>query len=84
MQQTTIGTPGADRDPFETLVGILTAATRYDLTLGIIPGVFAVALLVATAADVGVVQALVVPTAVAILVIVDALYLNPPTDRGST
>lgn len=90
----TIGTPvsGRDRrqdrdrsrtrtrDPLEILADVLTAATRYDLTLGFIPIVFAVAAVVASATGLSVVQALTPAAFVALCVVADALYLNPPVD----
>ncbi|MDQ2050846.1 hypothetical protein RBH26_10160 [Natronolimnohabitans sp. A-GB9] len=82
MQETTIGRP--ERDPFESLVGVLAKASRYDLLLGIIPVVFAVALVVAHVLSVSVVQAMFVAAAIGVLVVIDACYLNPPIDQGST
>lgn len=46
----------SERDPFETLVGVLAAATRYDFLLAIVPVAFAVALVVPTVASVSVVE----------------------------
>lgn len=71
------------RGPLEALVDALTAATRYDLTLGFIPVVFAVAMVVASATGLSVVQALTPAAFVATCVVVDALYLNPPIDPRS-
>ncbi|MDJ1432935.1 hypothetical protein [Halostagnicola sp. A-GB9-2] len=68
------------RDPFETLVDVLTAATRYDLALGIIPIAFAVALVAAFVLAVPVQYALLPAAVVGAVVVVDACYLNPPVD----
>lgn len=77
-----IGRP--ERDPFETLVGVLAAANRYDFLLAIVPVAFAVALVVPTVASVSVVETMLVAAIVGVLVIVDACYRNPPTDQEST
>lgn len=81
MYEKGIGHPG--RDPLETLVDVLTAATRYDLLVGIVPLAFAVALVAATVLPVSTVQTLPVAAVVGALAVVDACYLNPPVDRGS-
>ncbi|SFC18466.1 hypothetical protein SAMN05444422_105171 [Halobiforma haloterrestris] len=82
MHEKRIGRP--QRDPFDALVDVLAAADRYDLLLGIVPVAFAVALVVAGVASLSMAQALLVAATVGVLVIVDACYLNPPTDQGST
>ncbi|EMA46477.1 hypothetical protein [Halobiforma nitratireducens] len=82
MHEKTIGRP--EREPFEALVDVLATADRYDFLLWIVPAAFAVALVVATVASVSVSQALIVAAAIGVLVIVDACYLNPPIDQGST
>ena len=82
MQETTIGRP--ERDPFETLVDVLAAASRYDLLLGIVPIVFTVALVTAHVLSMSVVRTLFVAAAIGVLVVIDACYLNPPIDQGST
>lgn len=82
MYEKGIGRP--ERDPFDALVDVLTAASRYDLLLGIVPVAFAVALVVATVASVSLVEALFVAAIIGVLVIVDACYRNPPIDQGST
>ncbi|WP_436346516.1 hypothetical protein [Natronorubrum sp. FCH18a] len=82
MYEKTIGRP--ERDPFETLIGVLAAANRYDLLLGSIPVAFAVALVVATISSVSLVEAMLVAAFVGVVVIVDACYRNPPIDQGST
>ncbi|SFS38179.1 hypothetical protein [Halostagnicola kamekurae] len=69
-----------ERDPFETLVDVLTAATRYDLALGIIPSAFAVALVAASVLGIPVQYALLPAAAVGAMVFADACYLNPPID----
>ena len=82
MYRKPIGRP--ERDPFDALVDVLAAANRYDLALGIIPIVFVVALVAASALGVPVPYALAVAAVVGGGVIVDACYLNPPVDRGSS
>ncbi|MGQ3412684.1 hypothetical protein ACT4ML_10550 [Natrinema sp. LN54] len=71
------------RDPFAALADVLTAASRYDLLLGVVPLAFAVALVAATVLGVSVVQALSVAAGVGAFAVIDACYLNPPVDRGS-
>ena len=82
MYEKGIGRP--ERDPFETLVGVLAAADRYDFALAIIPVAFAVALVATHAFGVSVMQAVTAASVIGILVIIDACYLHPPTDQGST
>ncbi|MFC4436216.1 MULTISPECIES: hypothetical protein [Natrialbaceae] len=82
MYESTIGRSG--RDPFDALVDVLAAANRYDLVLGIIPIAFLGALVVANALGVSVLHALSVAAVVGFAVIVDACYVNPPVDQGST
>ncbi|WP_226482322.1 hypothetical protein [Natrinema amylolyticum] len=81
MYEKRIGRP--ERDPVETLVDVLTAASRYDLLLGIIPLAFAVALVAATVLELSVAQTLLGTAVVGGLAVVDACYLNPPVDRGA-
>lgn len=81
MYETIIDRP--ERDPFEALVDVLAEATRYDFVLGIVPIVFAVALVAANAMAVSLVEALVPAALAGVLVVADALYLNPPVDQGS-
>ena len=81
MYEKTIGRPGTDRDPLETLVDVLTAATRYDLVLGVVPVAFAIALVVAYVAGVTVPLALTGAAVVGIAAIVDALFVHPPVDQ---
>ena len=82
MHEKTIGRPG--RDPFETLVGVLAAADRYDLILAIIPVAFAVALVGVYVVGASVTQAIVFAGIIGVLAILDACYVNPPTDQGAT
>ncbi|PCR92070.1 hypothetical protein [Natrinema ejinorense] len=81
MYEKPIGHPGGD--PLEALVDVLTAATRYDLPLGVIPLAFAVALVTATLLELSGVQTLLIAGVVDAFVVVDACYLNPPVDQGS-
>ncbi|MBZ6495158.1 hypothetical protein [Natrinema longum] len=81
MYEKPIGHPG--ENPFEALVDVLTAVTRYDLLLGIIPLAFAVALVTATMLGLSVVQTLLIAGVVGAFAVVDACYLNPPVDQGS-
>lgn len=69
---------GIEQDPFETLTDVLTAATRYDLALGVIPVAFVVALVAANVVAVSMLQALFLASLVGIAVLIDVLYLNPP------
>lgn len=82
MYEKSIGSPR--RDPFDALVDVLAAASRYDVLLGIVPAAFAVALVVATVASVSLVEAMLVAAIIGALVIVDGCYRNPPIDQGST
>ncbi|ELY55917.1 hypothetical protein [Natronolimnohabitans innermongolicus] len=82
MQENTIGRP--ERDPFETPVDVLAEASRYDFLLVIVPIAFAVALVAAYVLSVSIVQAMGVAAAIGVLVVIDACYLNPPIDQGST
>lgn len=68
-----------DWDPVSTLIGVLTSVSRYDLVIGVIPLVFAVALAATGALDVATHRALAAAAVVGVLALVDALYLNPPT-----
>ena len=81
MYEKTIGRPGTDRDPLETLVDVLTAATRYDLVLAAVPVAFTVALVVAYVVGVALYWTLVPAAVVGIVAIVDAVYLHPPVDQ---
>ncbi|WP_049929130.1 hypothetical protein [Halopiger goleimassiliensis] len=81
MYEKPIGRP--ERDPLETLVGVLTAADRYDLVLAVIPVAFAVALVATHAFGVAMRHAVTVASVVGVLAIADACYLHPPTDQGS-
>ena len=81
MYEKTIGRPGTDRDPLETLVDVLTAATWYDLVLAVVPVAFAVALVVAHVMGVAVPLALTVAAAIGIAVMVDAMFVHPPVDQ---
>jgi len=74
------------RDPFDALVDVLTAATRYDFVLGLIPLAFAVALVATLVLEVSTVQAFAVAAVVGVVAVIDACYLNPPIgpDQGST
>ena len=71
------------RDPFDTLVEVLAAATRYDLLLAIVPVAFAVALVAASVLGISMVQAMLIAAPIGVFVIIDACYLNPPVDQGS-
>ncbi len=84
MHERTIGRPGTDWDPFETLVDVLTAATRYDLVLGIVPLAFTVALVVAHVAGVPLAWALALAAVVGLTAIADAVFLHPPVDQEVT
>ncbi|ELY36493.1 hypothetical protein [Natronorubrum tibetense] len=81
MYENTIGRP--ERDPFETLIGVLAAADRYDILLLVVPVAFAVALVAASISSVSLVQAMLVAAVVGVAVVVDACYWNPPVDQGS-
>ncbi|QFU81993.1 hypothetical protein [Natronorubrum aibiense] len=71
------------RGPVDAIVDVLTAATRYDLLLAIVPVAFAVALVTAIALGVSIGQTLLIAAIVGVFVIADACYLNPPIDQGS-
>ncbi|WP_255169240.1 hypothetical protein [Natrononativus amylolyticus] len=83
MTETVLGYPDRDPDPLTTLVEVLTAATRYDFALAVIPLAFVVAVVAATALNLTVIQALVPAAVIGIIVIVDACYLNPPVEPDS-
>ncbi|MEY7849334.1 hypothetical protein AB7C87_09055 [Natrarchaeobius sp. A-rgal3] len=82
MYEKSIGRP--KRDPFDVLIDALTAANRYDFLLAIVPIAFAVALVGASVLGVSLEATMVVAAVVGMVVIVDACYLNPPTERGPT
>ena len=82
MYEKTIDRP--KRDPFETLIGVLAAADRYDILLLVVPVAFAVALVAASVSSVSLVQAMLVAAVVGAAVVVDACYWNPPVDQGSS
>ncbi|WP_076608713.1 hypothetical protein [Natronorubrum thiooxidans] len=69
------------RDPFDTLVDVLAATTRYDLLLAIVPVAFAVALVAASVLSISIVQAMAIAAPIGVFAIVDACYLNPPVDH---
>ncbi|MCU4925842.1 hypothetical protein OB905_07575 [Halobacteria archaeon AArc-dxtr1] len=73
----------SERDPFDALIDTLTAASRYDLLLAIVPAAFAVSLVATAVLGVSVQQALVVASTVGVFAIVDACYRNPPVEQGS-
>lgn len=72
-------------DPVVWLVTVLSSMDRYDLTLAVIPAAFGVALAIAAVAGLSAEQLLVAAAAIAVAVVADACYLNPPIDpdRGS-
>ncbi|WP_137290993.1 hypothetical protein [Natronorubrum halophilum] len=70
------------RDPFDALVDVLAAVTRYDILLGIVPIAFAVALVAASILSVSTGQAMFGAALVGVFV-VDACYRNPPVDQES-
>ncbi len=72
-----------DRDSFDILSAVPDSATRYDLALAFIPTVFVLAIMVGTVLDLSMQAALVSAALAGILVLVDALYLNPPIKPGS-
>ena len=68
-------------DPF----GFVGSVSYYDLVLAVIPAVFAVSVLVGTLLAVEPHVAFAVGSALAGLALVDALFVNPPTDpTGNT
>ena len=83
MTESQFGYSDDDSDPLETIVEVLTAATRYDFALAVIPMAFVVAVVAATALNLTVIQALVPAAVIGIIVIVDACYLNPPIESDS-
>lgn len=68
-----------DWNPVATLIGVLASVSRYDLIIGVIPLVFVVALAATGALDVATHEALAAAAIVGVLALVDAIYLNPPT-----
>ena len=74
---------GRERDPVRTLLAVLTSITRYDLVLGIIPAAFGLALVAGSALGLDAHEAFLGAALVGVLVLVDALYLNPPASSGS-
>lgn len=67
------------RKPF----AVPTSTTRYDLALGLIPLAFVLAMTLGTVLGLSVQATLVSAALVGVVVLVDALYLNPPVERGS-
>ncbi|THE65780.1 hypothetical protein D8Y22_06335 [Salinadaptatus halalkaliphilus] len=74
----------SERGSFDALVDVLAAANRYDFLLAVVPVAFVVALVAATVLGTSMVQTLFVAALIGVLVIVDACYLHPPSDQGST
>ncbi|WP_293031269.1 hypothetical protein [Natronococcus sp.] len=68
----------------ETLLGILTAVTRYDLALGLIPVAIVASVVTSTVTGLGLEQSLVPVALVGVFVIADACYLNPPIDTDDS
>lgn len=66
-------------DPF----AVLASTTRYDLALWLIPLAFILAIILGTALDLSVRTMLVSAALVGVVVLADALYLNPPIKPGS-
>ncbi|WP_255192877.1 hypothetical protein [Natronobeatus ordinarius] len=81
IDESLLGRHGSSRDQLETLADGLAATTRYDVALALIPLAFAVALLGAYALGAGLLTAIVPSTLVALFVIVDVCYRNPPTEE---
>ncbi|MFB6223876.1 MAG: hypothetical protein ABEH86_09445 [Haloarcula sp.] len=73
-------TGGFDRQNAEQAVSF-QSLTRYDLALAVIPAVFVLTLLTAAVLDLPVRTALTGGSLVGALIVVDALFVNPPT-RG--
>ncbi|ELY53721.1 hypothetical protein C492_17223 [Natronococcus jeotgali DSM 18795] len=71
-------------NPSELPLGALTAVTRYDLALGLIPLAFAGSAIASAATEPGLEQSLVPAALVGILAIVDACSLNPPIDADDS
>jgi hypothetical protein len=80
MSESLFGSDDARQNPLKALIEDLTAVSRYDLVLGVIPITFVVSIVVSAATGLSVVYALAPAALVGILVIVDACYLNPPID----
>jgi hypothetical protein len=80
MTESPFGSVDARQNPLEALIEVLTAVTRYDLALGVIPFAFIGSVVASATADLSLTQALVPATLVGILVIVDVCYRNPPTE----
>lgn len=80
MTESLFDSVDARQDPLETLIEVLTAVTRYDLALGLIPFAFIGSVVASATAELSLVQALVPTALVGILVIVDVCYRHPPTE----
>lgn len=80
MVESLFGSVDARQDPLESLIEVLTAVTRYDLALGLVPFAFVGSVVASAAADPSLIQALAPTALVGILVIVDVCYRNPPTE----
>lgn len=72
---------GAVRLPRKPYV-VPTSTARYDLALGLIPLAFVLAMTLGTVLGLSVQATLVSAALVGVVVLVDALYLNPPVERG--
>ncbi len=83
IDETLLGRLEVSRAELETVVDGLTTVTRYDLALVFIPFAFALALVGAYTQGGTLLTAIVPPTLVAIFVIVDVCYLNPPVEDAS-
>jgi hypothetical protein len=66
--------------PVETLLAVLTSATRYDLALWAIPTAFVVALAISSLVGISQHAALVGASLLGVLVLVDVVALNPPAE----
>lgn len=62
--------------------GIARQISRYDLVLAVIPAAFVAAVLVGSAASVSFTATTGAASAVGLLAVVDALFLNPPRESS--
>lgn len=74
------GTVSLVRTAFDRATAIRRQASRYDLVLAVIPAAFVAAVLVGSAAPVSFTTTAGIASAIGLLAVVDALFLNPPRE----
>lgn len=73
-------TPSQDRTTFDRVKAIAQQASRYDLVLAVIHAAFIAAVLVGSAASVSFTAAGGAASAIGLVAVVNAVFLNPPRE----